>query len=56
MDFSSPTSNGVPIRSWIGKYQFDYIFIGNSKEKNFRVVDGIKPVLFEPNGLYSYVK
>jgi hypothetical protein len=46
MDFSEHSDNGIAVKSWIG----------NSKELNFRVVDGKKPVLFEPNGLFAYVK
>lgn len=45
MDFNGEKSE-VPVKSWIG----------DSQEKNPRVVDGKKPILFEPNGLFAYVK
>ncbi|CDW76170.1 nhl repeat-containing protein 2-like [Stylonychia lemnae] len=45
MDFSQEAKN-VPVISWIG----------TSTEKNPRVVDGKKPILNEPNGLWTVVK
>lgn len=41
MDFSEKEM--PPVISWIG----------NSKEKNPRVVDGKEPILNEPNGLWA---
>jgi len=45
MDFSNEAST-IPVKSWIG----------TSTEKNPRVVDGKKPILNEPNGLWTVVK
>lgn len=45
MDFSKEAKQ-VLIASWIG----------DSNERNPSVVDGMKPQLNEPNGLWAYVK
>ena len=45
MDFGNVGGKEVPvIKSWIG----------NSKEKNPRVVDGKIPLLNEPSGIYGH--
>jgi len=46
MDFSKAGVKNVPIKNWIG----------DSEEKNPRVIDGKKPILNEPNGLWTVVK
>ena len=46
MDFSQDSSSVPPIVSWIG----------DSTEKNPRVVDGKQPILNEPNGLWAWTK
>jgi len=46
MDFSQESSKVPPIVSWIG----------DSSEKNPKVVDGKKPILNEPNGLWAWTK